>query len=195
VGNIVGTTQTLSRWMTVRESSSGHWDEAEFRAVFFRLYARIVGVLVRLVGDQARAEEVANDAFMRLYRQPAMQADGNIGGWLYRTAMNLGIDAVRASNRRHKYEEKAGREIEHATVDGPLDDLLREEKCERVRGVLATIKPVNAQLLLLRTSGFSYKEIAEALDLKATGIGSMLIRAEAEFRNRYLALHPNEEGL
>ena len=181
--------------MTVRESSSGHWDEAEFRAVFVRLYARIVGILVRLVGDQGRAEEVANDAFMRLYRQPEMRADGNVGGWLYRTAMNLGIDVVRASSRRRKYEEAAAQGLDQATVDGPLDDLLREEKCQRVRSILATIKPVNAQLLLLRTSGFSYKEIADALELKASGIGSMLIRAEEEFRNRYLALHPNEERL
>jgi hypothetical protein len=37
--------------------------------------------------------------------------------------------------------------------------------------------------------------VAEALDLKPGGIGMMLNRAEEEFRNRYLALHPNEEEL
>ena len=94
--------------MTVRDSSSEHWDEADFRAVFLQHYARIVAILVRLLGERSRAEEVANDAFWRLYRKPALRVDGNLGGWLYRTATNLGIDALRASSRRRQYEEAAG---------------------------------------------------------------------------------------
>ena len=61
--------------------------------------------------------------------------------------------------------------------------------------MLASIKPASAQLLILRTSGFSYKELAAALDVKMSGIGTMLNRAEEEFRNRYLALHSTLEEL
>jgi RNA polymerase sigma-70 factor (ECF subfamily) len=78
---------------------------------------------------------------------------------------------------------------------GPLDDLLREEKCQRVRQALSLIKPAQAQLLILRSSGLSYKEVAEALDVKTSGIGTMLNRAEEEFRLRYLALDRNQEEL
>jgi RNA polymerase sigma factor (sigma-70 family) len=191
----VGTVQTLNRSMTLRESSSKHWDEADFRVVFLQHYARIVAILVRLLGDRSPAEEVANDAFWRLYHQPELQIDGNVGGWLYRTATNLGIDALRASGRRRQYEGTAGRLVEERTLAGPLDDFLREEKCRRVRSVLASIKPAQAQLLILRNSGLSYKELADTLDVKMSSIGTMLIRAEEEFRNRYLALHPNEEKL
>ncbi len=191
---IVGVTQTLSRPIAMKESPLDHWDEAEFRALFLQYYARIVDILVRLLGDRSHAEDIANDTFWRLYRQPALQ--GNIGGWLYRTATNLGIDALRTSGRRRQYEEAAGQAAlqEQTNVsDGPLDNLLREEKCRRVRHVLSLIKPAQAQLLILRSSGLSYKEVAEALDLKASGIGTMLNRAEEEFRERYLALHPNKE--
>jgi RNA polymerase sigma-70 factor (ECF subfamily) len=181
--------------MTVRESSSENWGEADFRAVFLQYYARIVAILVRLLGDRSHAEEVANDAFWRLYHQPALQIDGNVGGWVYRTATNLGIDVLRAAGRRRQHEATAGRLSEERTPAGPLDDLLREERCRRVRGVLASIKPTQAQLLVLRTSGLSYKELAEALDVKMSGIGTMLNRAEEEFRNRYLALYPTEEEL
>ena len=59
--------------------------------------------------------------------------------------------------------------------------------------MLASIKPASAQLLILRTSGLSYKELSSALDVKMSGIGTMLNRAEEEFRNRYLALHSNQE--
>ena len=175
--------------MTGRERSSEHWDEAEFRCVFLQHYSRIVAILIRLLGDRSCAEEMANDAFWRLYRQPALQVDGNIGGWLYRTATNLGIDALRASSRRRQYEA-AGGSRDEGKVGSPLEDLLREEKCRRVRAVLSSIKPAQAQLLILRSSGLSYKELADALNVKMSSIGTMLNRAEEEFRNRYLALHP-----
>jgi RNA polymerase sigma factor (sigma-70 family) len=191
----VGTTQTLGRSMTVRESSLEHWDESEFRAVFLQHYSRIVAILMRLLGERSRAEEVANDALWRLYRQPALHVDGNIGGWLYRTATNLGIDALRASGRRRQYEEAAGGSKDEGKSSSPLEDLLREEKCHRVRTVLASIKPAQAQLLILRSSGLSYKELADTLNLKMSSIGTMLNRAEEEFRSRYLAMHPNEEEL
>src|SRR5437660_10826379 len=93
--------------MTVRNSSSEHWEEGEFRAVFLRHYPRIVALLIGMLGDRSRAEEMANDAFWRLYHQPALQVDGNISGWLYRTATNLGIDALRASRRRRQYAKDA----------------------------------------------------------------------------------------
>jgi len=64
-----------------------------------------------------------------------------------------------------------------------------------VRTVLASIKPAQAQLLILRASGFSYKELAGVLEVKVTGVGTMLNRAEEEFRNRYLELHGHEEEL
>ena len=194
-GIIVGTTQVLSRSMTVRKSSSEHWGEAEFRAVFLEHYSKILAILIRLLGDRARAEEMANDAFWRLYRQPALQADGNVGGWLYRTATNLGIDALRTSSRRRQYEEAAGEARDVVTNSSPLESLLREEKCNRVRAVLSLIKPAQAQLLILRSSGLSYRELADALNVKMTSIGTLLNRAEEEFRNRYLELHPNEEEL
>jgi RNA polymerase sigma factor (sigma-70 family) len=118
-----------------------------------------------------------------------------VGGWLYRTATNLGIDALRVSGRRRRYENEAGEAKAEGAVVGPLDDLLREEKCRRVRSVLGSIKPAYSQLLILRSSGLTYKELADALDVKSSGIGTMLNRAEEEFRNLYLALYPTEEVL
>ena len=179
--------------MSLRKSSPEHWDEADFRSVFLQHYARIVDVLVRLLGDRPHAEDVANDAFWRLYRQPALRTHGNVGGWLYRTATNLGIDALRMSSRRRQHEEAAARQVQDRSPDGPLDNLMRAETCRRVREVLSSIKPAQAQLLILRSSGLSYKELADTLEAKMSGIGTMLNRAEEEFRNRYLALHPNEE--
>jgi RNA polymerase sigma factor (sigma-70 family) len=177
-------------------SNTQQWTESDFRRLFLEHYSRIVGVLIRLLGDRSRSEELASDAFWRLYHQPRLQMDGNIGGWLYRTATNLGLDALRASRLRQEYEEAAGKALrENRTHQDPLSDLMREEKCGRVRAVLAAIRPAQAQLLILRASGLSYKELAEALEVKHTGVGTMLNRAEQEFRERYLQMHGPEEEL
>ena len=189
---------SLNSSMTrVQESSAQRWLDAEFKQVFLDNYSRIVAVLMRLLGDRMRAEEVANDAFLKLYQQPGLrEGKANISGWLYRTATNLGIDGLRSSARRGRYEEAAASDRQrNSSPEGPLDDLIVEERRSRVRAVLAAIKPTQAQLLILRASGLSYKELAEILDVKQSGIGTMLNRAEAEFRQNYLQLYGNEEGL
>lgn len=194
----MGTVHSLNSSMSrVQESSAQKWADAEFKQVFLENYSRIVAVLMRLLGDPMRAEEAANDAFLKLYQQPGLrEGNANISGWLYRTATNLGIDGLRSSARRGRYEEAAGSDRQrNSSPDGPLDNLIVEERRSRVRAVLACIKPTPAQLLILRASGLSYKELAAILNVKQSGVGTMLNRAEAEFRQCYLQLHGKEEGL
>ena len=193
----MGTVHTLNSSMShAPDDSAEKWSEPEFKRIFLEHHTRIIAIVLRLLGDPMRAEEVTNDAFMRLYQQPAVgRATANISGWLYRTATNLGIDALRASTRRVRYEGVVGRVEEDTSSQGPLSTLIAEEKRSRVRAVLASIRPAQAQLLILRAQGFSYKELSEILNLKQSGIGTMLNRAEAEFRECYLQLHGNEEGL
>jgi RNA polymerase sigma factor (sigma-70 family) len=190
------TTQALNAVARARKSRSMQWSEAEFEAVFLEHYSRIVSVLLRLLGERTRAEELANDVFWKLYRTPAVgETDGRIGGWLYRTATNLGIDALRSSARRRQYEAAAARSQADAVAASPLDDIVRAEQCRRVRAVLAAIKPAQAQILILRASGFSYRELADVLETRPGGIGTMLSRAQAEFRRTYLELHGKEVEL
>ena len=194
----MGTVHTLTSSMSrTRANASERWTDSEFKRVFLEHYTRIVDVLLRLLGDRMRAEEVANDAFWRLYQQaPMAESTDNVGGWLYRTATNLGIDALRTSLRRMHYEQTYGKEAPNTRLQpGPLEAILVEEKRSRVHAALATIRPVQAQLLILRASGLSYKELAKVLDTKPSGIGTMLNRAEAEFRKRYLDLYSKEEEL
>jgi RNA polymerase sigma factor (sigma-70 family) len=174
-----------------------YWSEASFRQIFLEHYASIVGVLHRLVGERTRAEELTLEAFWRLYHQlPLAEPDGNISGWLYRTATRLGIDSLRAATRREHYEQEAGRSLLQAySPSDPLEEVLRAEKCSRVRAVLAALRPAQAQILILRASGFSYEELALVLGVKRGSVGTMLRRAEAEFRKRYIRRHGKEESV
>src|SRR5262249_24122419 len=155
--------------------------------LFLAHYAGIVAVFRRMLGDHARAEDLANEVFQKLYRRPLSQdLQDNVSGWLYRTATNLGIDALRSSAPRRRYEQAAAKaEPEKQLVPSALDQALSAERQQRVRSVLVELKPAQTQLLLLRASGHTYKELAAALSLEPGSVGTLLIRAEAAFEQRY----------
>jgi RNA polymerase sigma factor (sigma-70 family) len=167
-----------------------------FEEIFLSHYARIVAVLYRLLGDWGRAEELASEVFLKLYRRPPEGSDDNLPGWLYRTAINLGIDGLRSSERRRRYEKAAAAAVAQSQrgEDG-YDQVLRAERQQRVRAVLAELNPAQAQLLLLRASGHSYKELADTLAISSGSVGTLLLRAEAAFEARYRELYGREEGL
>ena len=166
-----------------------------FEELFLSHYSRVVTLLRRILGDPARAKDLANEVFLKLYRLPsAKDSMNNVSAWLYRTATNLGIDALRSSARRNRYEQAAARaEIQNLHAESALDAALRAETQQRVRAVLAELKPIQAQLLLLRASGHSYKELADALEIDPGSVGTRLIRAEAAFEQRYLELYGRKE--
>ncbi|MEJ2601565.1 MAG: sigma-70 family RNA polymerase sigma factor [Anaerolineales bacterium] len=161
-------------------------EQAVFEALFQTHWGRVVQVIARLVGDPAEAEDLALDAFWRLYRQPPRQ-DQNLAGWLYRVATRLGLNALRARRRRQRYEEAAGKDaLQDDPPGNPAILFERAQERQQVRQVLSMMKPRAAQLLVLRHSGMSYAEIAGALDVSTGSIGTLLARAEREFEQRYL---------
>ena len=181
-----------------RTAASGpKWVGRSFEGLFLQYYSRVVAVLFRLLGDRDRAEELANDVFVKLYRYPlSPRPDGNLGGWLYRAATNLGIDALRAAARRERYERAAAYSAaQTASTPSPLDEVLREERRNLVRAVLAALRPAQAQILILRSSGLSYNDLAESLGVERGSIGTMLARAEREFEKHYLEMYGAKEDL
>jgi len=158
-------------------------------ALFREHYGRIAGMLSRLTGDRAQAEEIAADVFHKLSRRPALlDSREDLTAWIYKVATNAGFDALRTNARRRKREAAAGWQgIHAAAAPSALDGILAEERRERVRAVLGALKPREAQLLLLRSSGLAYRELAEALGIEPASVGTMLARAEAEFERRFRA--------
>jgi RNA polymerase sigma factor (sigma-70 family) len=167
-------------------SMSDRWAEADFEAIFREHYGRILRVSRRVLQRDSEAEEICADVFLRLYRSgPGVAADGLVGGWLYRTATRASIDALRANRRRAAEELEEDEGIQGELAEGPLTLLLRQERVGEVRDVLAKLKVEKAQLLLLRHSGLSYQEIAQAMRVDVRSVGTKLARAEAEFSALY----------
>ncbi len=159
--------------------------EVEFEAAFTEHYPRVYGVLFRLLGDRAVAEDLTVEAFWRLWERTPQRPE-NLGGWLYRVAMRLGYNALRAARRREGYELQAGHEaLELNASPDPSLSVEKQQERARVHAVLNTMKDRDAQLLILRHSGLSYREIAETLGVAPGSVGTLLARAEAEFEQRY----------
>lgn len=180
------TMKETAAWGMPRETSSAPWSEEDFEQLFRQHYARIAGVLRKMTGDSGQAEELADELFWKLYRQPPPERD-RLGGWLYRGAVRAGIDALRARRRRQQHEEAAAPPEVSGSSDGPEAQLLRGERIQRVRTVLAGLKPAQAQLLLLRSCGLSYRELADLMGVQTGSIGTLLNRAEAAFERAWRA--------
>jgi RNA polymerase sigma-70 factor (ECF subfamily) len=156
-----------------------------FEAAFHQHYEPIARVIARVVGDRACAEELAVDVFWTFWRNPKAHGE-NAGGWLYRTAINRGLYELRRRARHARYER-----FFHLGLSPPTPEQLHAstEEQEHVRRVLAGIKPREAELLLLRGNGFSYEELASALNLNPASVGTLMRRAQQTFRKEYTRLY------
>ena len=167
----------------VAEDAAARPASFDFDAVFRSDYSRIARAVTRVIGDAARAEDLAIEAFWRLWRTPRAQNE-NAGGWLYRTALRLAIDELRRCARRARYEALLTWFSRTPRLPDDLFSTAQEQG--RVRAVLATIAPRQAELLLLRCDGLAYEEIATALSINPASVGTLLSRAKAAFRKEYV---------
>ncbi len=162
-------------------------DQAAFEDSFTRHYSRVYQVLFRLTGNRAEAEDLALETFWRLWqRAPAMP---NPAAWLYRVATNLGYNALRATRRRTHYEDAAAQLVWQTPASpDPLSAAERAAERARVQATLGRLRSRDAQILVLRHSVLSYREIADALGVSPNSVGALLARAEKEFEKHYAAL-------
>jgi RNA polymerase sigma-70 factor (ECF subfamily) len=167
----------------VAERGAARLTTFDFEAVFRSDYGRIARTIARVIGDPARAEDLAIETFWRLWRTPTAQGDSS-GGWLHRTAVRLAVDELRRRARRARYEPLLA--VFGRAPQTPDDLFCTGEAQGRVRTVLATIAPRQAELLLLRSEGLPYEEIAATLSINPASVGTLLSRAKSAFRKEYV---------
>jgi RNA polymerase sigma-70 factor, ECF subfamily len=155
----------------------------DFEAFFRAHYAGAARAVVRVTGDSARAEELVAEALWKLWRTP--KAHGHrAAGWLYRTAVRLGLNELRGRQRRGQYERLS---VSDSAVSTPEEVHARAEERGQVRSVLADMDARDAELLLLRASGLRYNEVAEALEINPSSVGTLIARAQRAFRKEYVS--------
>lgn len=168
----------------------------DFDSLFLAHYDGVYRLLYRIVGAREDAEDLAQETFLRLARQRFRgDQEHNVRAWLYRVATNLAYNLLRGEGRRTRRQQQFGAVAAAETAPDATEAALRGDEQAAVRRTLARLPERQAQLLLLRHAGLSYRELAEAAGIAPGSVGTLLARAEAAFEKAYRAAgHRDEEG-
>lgn len=157
-------------------------DPASFGALYEALQPSLVGYLERMVGDGDIAEDVAQEAFLRLLRRTDLDGD-DARLWIYTVATNLVRDHGRSVARRQRL--LTARPVKPSPAPAPDVEVERGERVGRVRAALQRIPERDRQLLLMREEGFRYQEMAEAVGVAPGSVGTLIARALKRFEGVY----------
>lgn len=161
--------------------------EERFEQVFRRAYPRLVSLAQRVLRDRSAAEDVSQETLARLAGAAILdRPDSEIDAWLTRVCLNQTSNTLRTRTRSIDREDRAGRQQpRHNDDDDPAGALIAQEDRDSVRDALAALPDRQRAVLLLRHSGYTYAEIAAAMQISPGSTGTLLARAERAFRNIY----------
>lgn len=154
----------------------------DFDALYHRVHPSLFRYLDRLTGDPDVAEDVAQEAFVRLLSRPDL-GEESARLWLFTVATNLVRDRGRATARRQRLLSA----VPVTPSYGPLPDeaVERAERIQTVRAALDQLPERDRQMLLMREEGFKYSEIAAAVDVAPGSVGTLVARALKRFVEVY----------
>lgn len=174
---------------------AGADDNAAFEYLVGKFHRSMIAFMYRMCRNQALAEELAQEVFLRVYRsRKGYAAEAKFTTWLYRIATNLAVNHA----RDHKVE-RSGKMVSLDEPDeetGASPDLadstlnaeqviLRQERLAAIKKhVLALPEKQRAAVLMHKYDNMDYREIAEVLKLSESATKSLLFRAYETLRER-----------
>ncbi len=153
-------------------------DERALAALYDRAAPAAYGLALRVTGDADSAEDVVQEAFLRVWRRADRYepARGAARPWLLRLVRNVAIDHLRSRGARGRAEQHGGMQAqEQATMpERPEEALLDIEKRERVRSALDALPTEQRRMIeIAYFEGLSHSEIAER---EGTPLGTVKTR-------------------
>ncbi|MBS0265778.1 MAG: sigma-70 family RNA polymerase sigma factor [Planctomycetes bacterium] len=171
-------------------------DELAFASLVTSYQQRLVAVLSHVVGSVEIAEDVTQEVFFRVYQaRSSYEPTARFSTWLYRIAHNLALNRRRDEGRRREFaspvddSSSGARPIERMLADksGMMPQRQFDQR-EMQSIVTAAVNTLNEHqrmaVLLHKYEGMSYSEIAEALDMTAAAVKSLLSRARDNLREK-----------
>lgn len=147
----------------------------------YRHTGRVLALALRMLGDQAEAEDVAQDALMRLWKIAPdwRQGEAKVSTWLYRVASNLCLDRLRKHSGK-----RATQDID--SVPEPPDerpsvesDLIARDRAEALLAALQNLPDRQRQAVSLRfLQELTNPEVAEVMEVSVEAVESLLSRGK-----------------
>jgi len=156
----------------------------QFVELFDAHFPRLFRVMNRLSGESELAADVVQEAFVRLYQRGSLPDAPE--AWVITVAMNLFRNEKSTRSRRRGLLTPA--RSEHALADpppSPEQAAAAKDARRQVRQTLDRLPERERRLLLLRAEGYSYRDIAAALELNEASVGVLLARARRAFRTTH----------
>lgn len=188
-----GDANSLSDAEVMLELKSGNM--AAFDILLRKYRKPIINFMYRMVHNQAVAEELAQEVFLRVYRsRETYRAEARFSTWLYRIATNLGVNHAR--DNRHERTAQTVQLDEPDPETGTTPDLadatptveaemLRRERMNAIRQhVMALPERQRTAVLMHKYEGLDYKSIGEVLKLSESATKSLLFRAYQTLRDK-----------
>ena len=164
---------------------------AAARQTIADLYAReregLYRYLVSSGVEPAQAQDVTQDAFLRLYS--ALRDGASIQspkGWIYRVAHNLAIDSLLRDRRHRAISDAVSSAL--ATLEDNERDLIERDWLENVYRAIGQLSGQQRACLELRARGLQYTEIAAVLKIRTSTVGEFLRRAMRQLRQWKICL-------
>jgi RNA polymerase sigma-70 factor, ECF subfamily len=156
----------------------------QFAQLFDAHFPSVYRYLNRVSGDPELAADVTQETFVKLYQRGSVP--DTPGAWLISVALNLFRNAASTRRRRLRLLTPArGESVLADPPPAPDQALEAGDSRKRVRLALDGMPERERSLLLLQAEGYSYREIALALELNEASVGVFLARARRAFREAY----------
>lgn len=160
----------------LRQTAAG--DHHAFAQLVRIHQTRVVQLATRLLSSPNKAEDIAQEAFLRVFRNAAkFEPRARFATWLYRIVVNLCHDERRRWRFAAEWTER-----EPAAPQTPDPTELNDLKATVHRAIDRLPPRQKAVLVLHRFEGLSYREIGETLDLSESAVESLLVRGYAHLR-------------
>lgn len=157
--------------------------EGAFEDLVIAYQHRIFAVAVRMLGNAAEAEEIAQDVFLRVYRSIAeFRGEARLSTWLYGIASRLCLNRLASADRRLRRDDADA--LDRAPAGGDAAALMERREMESaLREAIAGLPEDRRIVVVLRDlEGLSYEEISEALGLELGTVRSRLHRARLDLK-------------
>jgi RNA polymerase sigma-70 factor (ECF subfamily) len=170
-------------------------DDSGFSLLIEKYRRQIVHFMFRMVHNQAIAEELAQEVFLRVYRsRQTYRAEARFSTWLYRIATNLGVNHARDTKHERtaqnvyldQTDPETGTTPDVADATPTVEqDLVRREKMHAIREhVMALPERQRMAVLMHKYQEMDYKQIGEVLKLSESATKSLLFRAYQALREK-----------
>jgi RNA polymerase sigma-70 factor (ECF subfamily) len=171
------------RRVPFREDAEPDFQRA-FAGLFHEHFPRLFRYVDRRSGDPDLAADLAQEAFVRLYRRGSLPDAPE--AWLISVAMNLFRNAMSGGRRRREILALVPADQTRGDpAISPERHVQANETRRLVRAALDSLPERERDLLLLRSEGYAYGDLAAALGLNEASVGTLLARAREAFKRAY----------